>query len=172
MEVTFYLASTPKSDRFHKSRLKGEHTMSTEELKATIRRVWDEAWNKGNPDALDELYAADYVRHRAPFPDFEGLEAYKQFVAETRISYPDCQLTLHEIIIEGDISAARWTWSGTQTGPSPSTGAPPTGKHGVLAGCSVVRWVEGKCVEEWEGADYLGLFQQLGIIPPLGQGEE
>ena len=142
--------------------------MSTEELKATIRRVNDEAWNKGNLDALDELCAADFVRHKPPFPDIEGLEALKQFVAEARISYPDVQLTLHEIIVEGDMSASRWTWSGTQTGRSPSTGAPPSGKHGVLAGCSVNRWVEGKCVEEWAMGDYLGLFQQLGIIPPLG----
>jgi steroid delta-isomerase-like uncharacterized protein len=146
--------------------------MSTEERKATIRRAWYEAWNKGNLDALDEILAADFVRHRPPFPDIEGLEAFKQFVADTRSSYPDCQLTIHEMIIEGDTTAARWTWSGTHTGRSPTFDIPPTGKHGTLAACDVAHWVEGKCVEQWENGDYLGVFQQLGMIPPLGQGEE
>ncbi len=142
--------------------------MSTEELKATIRRVNDEAWNKGNLDALDELCDADFVRHKPPFPDIEGLEAGKQFVADCRISYPDLQLTLDEIIVEGDASAIRWTYRGTQTGQSPTTGAPPTGKQVAFTGCNILHWVEGKIVEEWENGDYLSLLQQLGVVPPLG----
>ena len=146
--------------------------MSTEELKATIRRVNDEAFNKGNLDVVDEYYAADFVRHKPPFPDIEGLEAYKQFVADCRTSYPDVQLTIDEIIVEGDTTATRWTYRGTQTGQSPTTGAPPTGKQVAFTGCSVGHWVEGKVVEEWENGDYLSLLQQLGVVPPPGQGEE
>ena len=139
--------------------------MSTEELKANLRRVHDEAWHKGNLDALDELYAADWVCHRSPYPDFEGLEAYKQHITNCRISYPDLQLTIDEIIVEGDTSATRFTLRGTQTGRSPTTGAPPTGKQVTVPICTVSHWVEGKAVEEWVYADYLGVLQQLGVIP-------
>ena len=140
----------------------------SEEFKATIRRVVEGAYNKGNLDALDELYAADFVVHKPPFPDIEGLEAFKQFIADTRISYPDVQLTLDEIIVEGDRTAARWTFRGTQTGQSPTTSAPPTGKQVTFTGCSVTHLVEGKTVEEYQNADWLSLLQQLGVIPPLG----
>ena len=142
--------------------------MSTEELKAAFRRVYDEAWHKGNMDVIDELHAVDYVRHQTAYPDVEGLEAYKQYVADVRTSYPDVQITIDEIIAEGNTTAARWTFRGTQTGQSPTTGAPPTGKQVTFTGCLMTHWVEGKIVEEWPNVDWLSLLQQLGVVPPLG----
>ena len=49
--------------------------MSAEDLKARIRQAALEAWRDGNLDALDDVYAADYVFHRPPFADEQGLEA-------------------------------------------------------------------------------------------------
>ena len=146
----------------------------SEELKATIRRVNDEAWNKGNLDALDELYAADYVYHRPPFLDVEGLEAFKQYIADLRTAYADLQLTLDEIIVEGNTSTSRWTYRGTHKGRSPAFDIPPTGKQVTFTGCTVNHWVEGKIVEDWNSIGYLDLLQQLGfkIVPPPGQSEE
>jgi len=34
----------------------------------------------------------------------------------------------------------------------------------------VCRWADGKIVEVLEYNDYLGTLQQLGVIPPMGQG--
>ena len=31
----------------------------------------------------------------------------------------------------------------------------------------MVRWDNGKIIEEWEYGDYLGILQQLGVVPPL-----
>src|SRR3989304_3243380 len=56
----------------------------SEDLKTKFHRIVDEAWNKGNLDALDELHSADYIEHPAPFPDVEDLEAFRQMVAGTR----------------------------------------------------------------------------------------
>jgi hypothetical protein len=36
-----------------------------------------------------------------------------------------------------------------------------------MEGCSVFHMVNGKIIKEWELADYLGFFTQLGAIPPL-----
>ena len=142
----------------------------SEELKASVRQLVDEAWNKGNLDALDEAYAADFVQHPPPFPDIVGLEAFKQSIANTRSVYSDIQLTIDEIIIEGDTIATRWTWQGTHTGQSPTLPIPPTGKRVINTGVSVVHTVDGKAVEEWSYGDSLGLFQQLGVVPPIGEG--
>jgi len=56
----------------------------SEDIKNKFLRVVDEAWNKGNLDALDELHSARYTEHHAPFPDVEGLDAFKQVVAGAR----------------------------------------------------------------------------------------
>jgi hypothetical protein len=37
----------------------------SEENKALMRRELEEVWNKHNPDAVDEIYAADFVNHSA-----------------------------------------------------------------------------------------------------------
>ena len=37
--------------------------MSAEQNKATVRRFYEEVWNKGNVDFAFEVFAEDYIRH-------------------------------------------------------------------------------------------------------------
>ena len=141
----------------------------SEEMKAKIRHVIDEAWNKGNLDALDEIYASNYVVHRFPFPDIEGLEAYKQWVADSRAVYAPLHMTIDDIVLEGDNWAVgRWTAKATHTGQSAALPIPPTGKQITMVGCNVNRAEKGKWVETWEYGDWLGMLQQMGVVPPMG----
>ena len=142
--------------------------MSLEELKAKIRWTGEEAWLKGNLDALDEIYAPEYVWHRPPLPDATGLAAVKESMAGMRSAYSEIQIDYTEMIGEGDSIAYRYTWQGKHTGQSPSLPVPPTGKEVSLVGCIVVHIADGKIVEEFEYSDYLGFLQQLGVVPPLG----
>ena len=137
-----------------------------DELKARIQRVIVEAWNEGNLEALDELYSDNFVRHRPPFPDIVGLAAHKDRVAVVRSAYPDHKTTIHDIIIDNNMVALWYTWSGTHTGEGLSI--PPTGIHVAVPGCDVYRVVDGKIAEEWDHEGFLSLFQQLGyeINPP------
>ena len=139
--------------------------MSAEELKAKARQVFDEAWNHGNVGALAGVYTDNFIHHSSPNPDIVGREAYKKFITNVRTSYPDVKVTIVEIFGEGNTTAIRWNLEGTQTGTSPTTGAPPTGKHVGITGCEVAHWADGKIIEQWEYEDWLGLLQQLGVIP-------
>jgi ketosteroid isomerase-like protein len=139
-----------------------QEARKAEELKAKIRLVADEAWNKGNLDALDEIFATDCVFHRPPDPDIVGLEAYKESIRDGMKTLSDFELTLDEIIIEGETSAIHWSWKGTHT---------PTGKEITQTGVRIGHWVDGKLVEDWMYPDRLGFMQQVGfkIIPPEEQ---
>jgi predicted ester cyclase len=142
--------------------------MSLKEFEAVIQRVGEEAWFKGNVDALDEAYAADYISHKPPFPDTNGLEAVKKSIATTRLAYSDIQATYTDWITEDDRIAYRYTMNMKHTGVSPTLPIPPTGKEVTLQGCIVVHVKDGKVIEEWEYSDYLGFLQQLGVVPALG----
>jgi predicted ester cyclase len=142
--------------------------MSIEELKAKIRWAGEQAWLRGNLDALDEVYSGDYVWHRSPFPDARGLEAAKTSMAGMRGAYSDIRIAYEEMIAEGNSIAYRYTWQAKHTGLSPTLPIPPTGKEVTLTGCVVVHIAAGKVVEEFEYSDYLGFLQQLGVVPPLG----
>ncbi len=143
--------------------------MSTEENKATVRRLTEEGWNQGNVAVFDELTAPNWVYHDPVVPDVRTLEDYKRFVTETRSAFPDLHFMLEDMIAEGDKVVGRWTFHGTNTGaivtPMP---IPATGKQVTMTGILIVRFAGGKGVEVWDQADSLGLFQQLGLIPAPG----
>jgi predicted ester cyclase len=142
--------------------------MSLAEMKAKIRWAGEEAWLNGNLDALDEVYAADYVWHRPPFPDTNGIEAVKKSIEGMRSAYSDIKVVYEEMVGEDSTIAYWYSLRARHTGVSPTMPIPPTGKEVILVGCVVVRIEDGKIVEEFEHSDYLGFLQQLGVVPPLG----
>jgi predicted ester cyclase len=72
-------------------------------------------------------------------------------------------------IAEGDKVVVRWTWRATHN-KGEYMGIAPTGKQVTLAGITISRVVDGKTVEEWGEMDNRGMMQQLGVVPPPGQG--
>ncbi len=138
--------------------------VDTEANKALIRRAYEEILNQNNLSVADEIVAADCVLHIPPYPDIHTLEGYKQFVTTNSTAFPDGQYTIEELIAEGDKVAVRWTTLGTHTGEF--MGLPPTGKQVKVTAIVIDRIAEGKIVEEWANVDFLGLMQQLGVIPP------
>ena len=142
--------------------------MSPEELKKKIRWVNEQVWLQGNLDALDEIYSAGCVLHSPPLPDVQGLEAMKEHIAGIRSAYSETQITYAAMIGERDRIAYRYTWRAKHTGQSQTLPIPPTGNEVWMEKCVVVHVEDGKIVEEFEYADYLGFLQQLGVVPPLG----
>lgn len=143
----------------------------SEEIKTKFLRVVDEAWNQGNLAALDELHASDYIEHHSPFPDVEGLDTFKQMVANARKTYPDFHITIHELILEGDTLAVRWSWTGTHLGETQLLAIPPTGKRVTLTGSHFLHIEGDKLIEGWQFANDLGLMQQLGFTAQPGTQE-
>ena len=142
--------------------------MSTEENKAIVRRVYEEAINRGNMAVVDELVSPDYVAHDPGFPQpVRGPEGLKQYFLVFRTAFPDLHLTIEDIIAEGDTVVVRHTARGTHQGDL--MGMPPTGKQETVTGIAIHRLVNGKFVESWVNAGSLGLMQQLGVIPSMGQ---
>ena len=144
--------------------------MSTEEIKAKFRWFYEEVFEKGNMDAWDELFSSDFVEHNPPFGDFKGLKAIKEGMKEERRALSDFHATIDEIIIEGNTVVVRHSFECKHTGEL--MGVPPTGKQLKYSGCVVYHLRNGKVFECFAYEDWLGLFQQLGVIPPLGQGKE
>src|SRR6266446_5250360 len=131
--------------------------MSTEENKAKVRRVYEEALNQGNMAVVDELVSPNYVGHDPGFPQpVRGPEGLKQYVMVFRTAVPDTTVTI----------AVRHTYRGTHKGDL--MGIPPTGKQITVTGIVIHRIADGKFVESWVNADNLGLMQQLGVVPTMG----
>ena len=140
--------------------------MSTEENKAVVRRLF-EAYNQHNLAGVEELCAPDYVWHGpAGFGDMD-LAAMKQVMPAYFTAFPDLHWTVDDLIAEGDKVVSRYTCRATHQGEL--MGIPATGKVVTWTCILISRFAGGKCVEDWEEADMLGLFQQLGAIPQMAQ---
>jgi predicted ester cyclase len=140
--------------------------MSLEELQAKYRWAKEEAVIKGNLDALDEIYDPNIAIHRPPFPDIKGLETFKQYYLTAREAYANILLEWEEMIGEGNTMACRYTARIKHTGVWSTLPVPPTGKDLVIKACLFIHLKNSKIVEEFWYDDYLGLYQQLGIVPP------
>jgi predicted ester cyclase len=133
--------------------------MSTESNKAVIRRGFEEGINQGNLSVFDELVAPTYVNHTFPAP-VTGPDAMKGAVQAFKTGFPDMQITLEDVLAEGDRVATRGYFNGI----------PATGKAIKVNYSDVWRLEDGKPVENWVQIDMMGLLQQLGVIPtPEGQ---
>ncbi len=92
--------------------------MPTEENKAIVRREVEELYNPdGDLDAVEEIFAPDYVLHDPSLPEEgRGPEAARQLATAFRSAFPDLHTTFDEAVAEGDKVAYRWTASGTHEG--------------------------------------------------------
>ncbi len=105
----------------------------SEENKAIVRRQEEEVFTQGNLDAADEIYARNYVGHDPANPeDIRGLEAAKQATADYREAFPDLQVTMEDLITEGDKVASCVRFRGTHQG-SWKASPPRAGKRSPLA---------------------------------------
>jgi steroid delta-isomerase-like uncharacterized protein len=141
--------------------------MSKEENERITRLYTEEIWGKGNLEAINEVFATNYI-DRIPFPGYSpDRDGLKKSISEFRSAVPDLQVKVEDLITEGDKVVARWTSSGTQKGEL--MGIPPTNKKVSMVGITICRIENGKIVEEWSQADFAGLMQQLGAGAQSGK---
>jgi steroid delta-isomerase-like uncharacterized protein len=138
--------------------------MSAENIQV-VQRWFDEVWNNGNIEAIDELFAADGVAYGLgeAGKDVRGAQGFKPFVQRIRGAFPDFHITVDDTISEGDKIAARFSATMTHTGDD--LGFPATGKQVTVSGMSFTRIQNGQIVEGWNNWDIYGMMQQLETEP-------
>jgi predicted ester cyclase len=141
--------------------------MSTEANKTVLRRIYEEVFNKGNLEAVDDLHAANFAYHGPGGVELKGRAEAKEYVRAFRAAFPDVRVTTENMVAEGDYVADRTIITGTHRGDF--QGIAPTGKRVTVVGNALNRFAGDKQVEVWMEFDTLGLMQQLGVIPPTGQ---
>ena len=132
--------------------------------KALLRRWFEEVWNKGRTEAIDEMFAAEGIAHGlsgdAKKP-FRGASDFKPFHQMFRGAFPDIEVVVEDVIAEGDKVAARCSVRGKHTGDH--LGLIASNAPVDFDGISIVRIKNGKIVEAWNNFDFLKMNQQIGV---------
>ena len=107
----------------------------SEENKALIRRWFEEVWNKGREEAIDDMFATDGIAHglaEEPEKPMRGPRDYKPFYQKFRAAFPEIEVVVEDTIAEGDKVAARCTVRGKHE--SDSLASPRLGNQQNLRG--------------------------------------
>ena len=137
----------------------------SEANKALVRRWFEEVWNQGREETIDELFAANAVGYGLGDTDVttRGPAEFKIFAKNLRGALPDIHMKIEDSIAEGDKVTVRISVEGTHKGAQ--LGVAPTGRRIRIAGIVVVRIANGQIVEGWNSWDQLGLLRQIGALP-------
>jgi len=133
-----------------------------EERNKSIVARFGEAVAGGRMNVLEELVAADFVRHcqATPWLDVHSREDFKRFLEEDRAAVPDGRVTPRLLIAEGDYVAVWANYTGTQTGAWGQL--PPSNRRFDLEVSMVFRLAEGRIAEMWATWDNLSMLKQVG----------
>ena len=128
---------------------------------ALLRRWFEEVWNKGRVEAIDEMLGAVAVIHGLG-DDLHGPAGFRSFHASYRDAFPDVNIQVHDVVSDGGMVAVRWSGTGTHRGDG--LGLRATGKAVSFQGMTFARVKQGVIVEGWNLFDQLGMLQQLGAV--------
>lgn len=130
-----------------------------------VRTLVREVWNRGNYERVPELIHPEYVLEEAASPlETRGVSGFVGRAETYHTAFPDLELAVEDLVVEGDRVVLRWTARGTHSGPL--FGVPPTGATVALTGITIYRIEDGKVRRSWEVSDTLGLRRQLGLTFP------
>ena len=134
----------------------------SDENKALVLRWFDEVWNKGRGEAIEEMFASEGVAHGLGEGKMQGPASFKAFHGVFRGAFPDVQVRIDDMVAEGDQVAYRFTASGTHRGGH--LGFAATERPMNIQGMGFVRVANGMIVEGWNVLDQLGMMSQLGAV--------
>ena len=131
--------------------------MSLKKFAEKFIKAEDEAWLKGNVDALDDVEHSDVVYHLTPpMPDVVGREAHKQFIVAARKAFSDIKFEIKYLAGEGNLIGFLFNVREMFTGEFPGL-PPPTGKEVVSNELWLFRLKSGKVIEGWMYGTTIGL---------------
>lgn len=125
---------------------------SREFLEDWFRRVWTEE----DPGAVDEMFAPDAAAGGLGSHPTIGPEEFKAFQRALLALVGEVEVRIDHCMADGP-------WTSVLCSVSARSRA--TGEPVRITGTALVRIADGRIAEAYNHFDFLGLFQQLGLMP-------
>jgi predicted ester cyclase len=126
---------------------------------ALVRRMHEELLASRDLDRLGEFFADGFTSHNMPPGLPQGIAGVRAFFGLFLAGLSDIEVTVDELLADGDRVAVATTTRGTHTGEL--FGVAPTGRAITVTGIDLVRVEAGRIVEHRGLTDTVGLLRQL-----------
>ena len=137
----------------------------SEENKQLIRRWFEEVWNNGRAEAIEEMFDENGIAHGLsddPASPIKGPRDFRPFHTLFREAFPNMMIVVEDVIAEGDRVAARCSVRARHEGNF--MGREATQAPVEFTGITIVRVDNGKIVEAWNNFDFMKLHKQVGLL--------
>ena len=135
----------------------------SDDNKEVITRFVQEFKNNANHGIVDELMTPNFTHHLTDPRLPAGRDGMKAVGAVVVGGFPDVQVTVQDLLADGDRVIERTAVRATHTGEF--NGIPPTGRAVTWTEIHIYRLEDGKIAELWSEIDFLSLLGQLGALP-------
>ena len=132
-----------------------------------IVRQFHESWDLRDPDRGARVISPDCQFEDVARGEFlPGPDAYKRDYERWRAAFPDGEVKVTNVIVQGNWAVVEFVNRGTQTGVLRSSLGefPPSGRRMEVRYCSVMRVEDGKVVEGRDYYDSASIARQLGLV--------
>lgn len=129
-------------------------------IKSVARKFVQAIFNEGKIDDVKNFVTTDIIYHG--LEEVQGLENFKQWLAEDHKAFPDMQITVVDDFGEQDKVAMRWTLKGTFA--KEFLGYPPSHEKFETQGVEIFHFQSGKINEAWTIFDALTPALLLDIV--------
>ena len=167
LAATVFGGATPATSGAQSATPDACPSTTEEENIALVSRWYEDVYNQGNLDAVDELLSDSYTRYRAgiEFNNESGNDDDRAFAEMIMSEFPDARFSIEDIFASDDKVAVRTILTGTQMGPMVDMGnAPATELPMARENIAIWRVECGELAEQWIVQDNLGMLRQLGVI--------
>ena len=127
------------------------------------RRWFDEVWNQRRDDTILELLDPNIVGQMEGV-DVRSPEDFLKARAGLLDGFPDLQVTVDDVVAEGDNVVVRWSASGTHKGAG--LGIAPSKRRVSFRGMSWIVFSNGRIVKGWDSWNLGRFFAQLTAPQP------
>jgi predicted ester cyclase len=115
-------------------------SLSTSEMKARVRRHFEDFVNNQRAEVIHDNMTADFLDHDGPEGKPTGAAADEAMMRGMYRVFPDLHVTIEEMIAEGDRVVCRNRWEGTNS---------TTGRRIEFHGFVEWRFEGDKIAERW-----------------------
>ena len=132
-----------------------------------IVRTFHESWDLRDPERGAKLIADDCRFEDVARGELQiGPDGYKRDYERWRSAFPDGEVEIVNVIVDGDWAVVEFVNRGTHTGPLQSSLGTfaPSGRSMEVRYCSVMRVRDGLVVEGRDYYDSASIASQLGLI--------
>jgi steroid delta-isomerase-like uncharacterized protein len=138
---------------------KSKESMNDYKKQATL---WYEAFSRNDPTILDRLLSEDWVDIPSPPGTLAGPAGVKPLLARLKTTFPDLNLTVKDVLQDGNKVVVRAEMSGTQK--DAFMGFQSKNRKMNIQVVDIHEFRDGKIVRSWHTEDWMTGLRQLGVF--------